>query len=93
MLLIYNYIAIIGIYSNLLEFRTRKSTGLGDFFSKIELLIYFIQIFALLFACNLQWPSVWSYVGKILSVSNASVEIIWDDISESAQVKILNAHK
>lgn len=53
--------------------------GNGAFLNKLEMTILYLQIFSLLFAFSVPWPSWWVY-SKYLSLFNLSIEIIYPEI-------------
>ncbi|KAL9654245.1 hypothetical protein ABK040_010277 [Willaertia magna] len=76
----YNNIPIIQIYKHLLNSRNELLGTFNGFVDKIGVLLYFLQLFAVVYSYNIPWPEYYSIVAKWSLLSLLGIDLIWDDI-------------
>jgi Leucine-rich repeat (LRR) protein len=72
-------ITLIHVYKQLLSQRDRQtllSTIIGAL-DKLEIFVYFLQLFAIVYAFNIPWPKSFALVAKWISLANISLEVLF----------------
>jgi len=75
----YENIPILKLHRDLISKKNKPVQSLGTIVDKLEHIIFFAQIFAILYSFNIDWPSNFSIIAQVFSVFNLSLEVIFDN--------------